>query len=304
MIERHSVIKKFRSAYRKVACAVGIYIDAGVSSEGAALAFYSAFALAPLLLIIAGLLGWLIGSERADIYVHEQLRQLVGGASGDVIFEAAVKARAASADQKLIASLLSVIAMLVGATTVFAEIQSALDRMWQASSKRRRGIVGWLLTRVWSFGLVLTIGFLLLISLAVSTWLAALRSLWSPALGDFTALTFTIDLLTSITSNTVLFAVVYRYLPAVRLPWRTVLQGGLITAFLFYLGRIAISIYLARAATTSFYGAAASFAVLLLWLYYSAQIFLFGAQFTACLGERQNSETPDCKIKEPTHAAT
>ena len=145
--------------------------------------------------------------------------------------------------------------------------------------------------RLVSFGFILAIGFLLLVSLTLTTALAALRGYVLRHFEGLVGLFASIDFLLSIALGTGLVALMYRYLPAKRLPWRQVLTGALVTALLFHLGRWAIGLYLGRATQPTAYGAAASFAALLLWLYYSAQIFLFGAEFTACLGRSRKAAT-------------
>jgi membrane protein len=146
------------------------------------------------------------------------------------------------------------------------------------------GVYGWFRARLLSFGLIMALGFLLLVSLSVSTALAALRGVVAQYYNGLVAVTAILDFAITLGLITGLIAVIYRYLPAKRIAWRPILWGALVTALLFQLGRWAISFYLARSTQPTAYGAAASFAALLLWLYYSAQIFLLGAEFTACLG--------------------
>ena len=160
-----------------------------------------------------------------------------------------------------------------------------MQQIWGAKDLAPRGLRGWIRARILSFGLILAVGFLLLVSLSVSTALTALRGVIAKHFTGLVALTAALDFLISIGLITGLIALIYRYLPARRLAWRPILWGALVTALLFHLGRWGISLYLSRATQPTAFGAAASFVALLLWLYYSAQIFLLGAEFTACLGK-------------------
>jgi membrane protein len=183
------------------------------------------------------------------------------------------------------ATIVSAVMLLVGASTVFAALEAALQQIWGGRLPRSRGWHSFVRTRLVSFGFILAIGFLLLVSLTLTTALAALRGYAMRHFEGMVGMFALLDFGLSIFLGTGLVALMYRYLPAQRLAWRHVLTGALVTALLFHLGRWAIGLYLGRATQPTAYGAAASFAALLLWFYYSAQIFLFGAEFTACLGQ-------------------
>jgi membrane protein len=182
------------------------------------------------------------------------------------------------------ATIVSVVMLLIGASTVFAALEEALQQVWGGRDAVSHGWRPFLRSRLLSFGFILAIGFLLLVSLTLTTALTALRGFVTSHFEGMVTLFAGVDFLLSVALGTGLVALMYRYLPAKRLPWRQVLIGALVTALLFHLGRWGIALYLSRATQPTAYGAAASFAALLLWLYYSAQIFLFGAEFTACLG--------------------
>jgi membrane protein len=190
----------------------------------------------------------------------------------------------------LIATLISLVTLLIGATTVFAALESALEKIWGAAKLAPRGVYGWVRARVLSFGVILAVGFLLLISLSISTALTALRGLVVERFSGVVVLVAALDFAITIALVTGLIALIYRFLPAKRLAWRPILWGALVTALLFHVGRWAISLYLGQATQPTAFGAAASFVALLLWLYYSAQIFLLGAEFTACLGGTRKGE--------------
>lgn len=274
-----------------IKCAVSRWATDDASTTGAALAFYCAFSLAPLLIIILTIAAWFIDSEQAYGYVGVQLHSLFGPATAEILLEAAKSSQTA---EGAIATAVSGFSLLVGATTVFAALEGALERIWDSSALVRGGVLGWLRTRVLSFGVILAVGFLLLVSLTISTALAALKVAIARRFTELVVLTSALDFIATTALVTGLIALIYRYMPAKRLHWRPVLWGALVTALLFQVGRWAISVYLGRSTQPSAFGAAASFAALLLWLYYSAQIFLLGAEFTACLGgiERSSPEKP------------
>ena len=258
------------------------WLDDQASSIAAALAFYCAFSLAPLLIIVVAVAGWIVGGELAYSYVGSQLTMLFGKQSATLILEAM---RGSQSADGLWATVISIVMLVIGASTVFAALESALQQIWGGRDSLPGGWRAFLRGRLVSFGFILAIGFLLLVSLTLTTALAALRGYVLRHFEGLVGLFASIDFLTSILLGTGLIALMYRYLPAKRLAWRHVLTGALITALLFHLGRWGIGLYLGRATQPTAYGAAASFAALLLWLYYSAQIFLFGAEFTACLGQ-------------------
>jgi membrane protein len=259
------------------------------TSVSAALAFYCAFSLAPLLIIIVSIAAWIVGADLAYSYLDRQVTMLFGRQSAEVLLEAM---RSAQSTDGVWATMVSVLMLLIGASTVFAALQQALQQIWGGRDALPSGWRAFVRARLLSFGFILAIGFLLLVSLTLTTALAALREFvlrhFEHAVGLFAG----VDFLLSIVLGTGLVALMYRYLPARRLAWRHVLIGALVTALLFHLGRWGIGLYLGRATQPTAFGAAQSFAALLLWLYYSAQIFLFGAEFTACLGQSRKSAAP------------
>jgi membrane protein len=263
------------SALVKQAALAWIKDDA--SSMGAALAFYSAFSLAPLLLIVMALAGVFYGPEQARTAVVSQFSALIGPVGADAI--GGLLKAAAVAETGLVATVVGVVLLLVGATTVLVELESDLDRIWEAPPRKDSGIVSLLRVRVLSFGLILGIGFLLIVSLVASSAIAATGARWNSSMLGTTGLVIA-DFALAVVIFTALFGMLYKWLPNVRIAWDDVWVGALTTAVLFNLGRLAIGAYLGRSATGSAYAAAGSALVLLLWLYYSAQIFLFGAEFT------------------------
>jgi membrane protein len=262
-------------------CAARYWFSDSASTTGAALAFYCAFSLAPLLIILITLSGWFVGTAAAYEDMQAQLNSLFGPSTARILVNAA---KTSQQGQGMVATLVSIVTLLIGATSVLAALESALQQIWRSASLARSGVVGWLRTRFLSLGFILALGFLLLVSLTVSTALANVRG---HVIKDHAALVGVVgmlDFLVSLLLVALLFALIYRYMPARRLPWKVVFTGGVLTALLFDVGRWVIGLYLAHSTQPSAFGAAASFAALLLWLYYTAQIFLFGAEFTACLG--------------------
>ena len=253
------------------------WIKDGAASMGAALAFYSAFSLAPLLLIVMAIAGLVYGTDTARKAVVKQFAELIGPVGADAV--GGLLKAASTAETGGIATAIGVVLLLVGATTVLVELQNDLDRIWEAPPRKENGLVTLLRVRLLSFGMILGIGFLLIVSLVAGSAIAALSARWdAPALG--TTGLFIADFALSVVIFTALFGMLYKWLPNVRIAWQDVWTGALTTAVLFNLGRLAIGAYLGRSATASAYAAAGSVLVLLLWLYYSAQIFLFGAEFT------------------------
>jgi len=267
------------------------WLDDQASSISAALAFYCAFSMAPLLLIVVTVIGWLIGSDAADAQIGAQMRALFGPASAGLILEAMHSARQ---EEGIWATIVSIVTLIVGATTVFSALESALQQIWGTRDKVLRGWRGFLRTRVISFGFILAVGFLLLVSLTLTTALAGLRDWVGNRYEGLVAILGVVELILSTALGTGLIALMYRYLPATRLGWRHVLLGALVTTLLFQVGRWAIGLYLGRSTEPTSFGAAASFAALLLWLYYSAQVFLLGAEFTAVIGgtRRGDAKSP------------
>lgn len=253
------------------------WIKDGAASMGAALAFYSVFSIAPLLLIVMAIAGFVYGPDVARAAVVKQFAGLIGPVGAEAI--GALLKAAATADAGGTATAIGVVLLLVGATTVLVELEDDLDRIWEAPPRQESGLVTLLRERVISFGMILGIGFLLIVSLVASSAIAAVSARWDSTAFSSTGL-FIADFVLALIIFTALFGMLYKWLPNVRIEWSDVWTGALTTAVLFNVGRLAIGAYLGRSATASAYAAAGSVLVLLLWVYYSAQIFLFGAEFT------------------------
>lgn len=280
------------SAWAMLKSTIANWSSDQASSISAALAFYSAFSIAPMLVIAVAVIGWIVGAQAADTFVGEQLKLLFGESTAQMVVEAMNSARKT---QGIWATIVSVVTLIIGATTVFGALESALRQVWGANVEQPGGWRGFVRTRIVSFGFILAVGFLLLISLTMTTALSGLRGWVAHRYEGLVAVLGVLEFVVSTALGTGLIALMYRYLPAVRLAWRHVLIGALVTTLLFQAGRWGIGLYLGRATQPSTFGAAASFAAMLLWLYYSAQIFLLGAEFTAVMGGTRVEKKP---IKE------
>jgi membrane protein len=249
------------------------------ASMGAALAYYTLFSLAPVLIIVIAVAGFFLGAEAARGEIDAQLQGLLGDDGA-----AAVQGLLASASQPeegLFATAVSIVLLVVGATTIFAELQTDLDRIWRApAAKKTSGIWALLRTRLLSFGMILAIAFLLLVSLVLSAALAALGKWWSGWFEGWALLLEALNFVVAFAITTGLFALIYKFLPRAEIAWRDVWIGAGVTALLFAIGKFLIGLYIGRSGIASGYGAAGSFVVLLVWVYYSTQIFLLGAEFT------------------------
>jgi len=250
---------------------------------GAALAFYTVFALAPGLIVIIALAALLLGHEAAQGQIIDQVQDLIGVAGAQAIQAAIESARSAGS---LVATGLGVLTLLFGLWGVFGELQDALNTIWGVTARPWRGVIGAVKERFWSFAMVVGIGFLLLVSLAASAWLAAVGKFFAQLSPLPVAVMETANALLSFVTITLMFAVIYKLLPDVKITWQNVWVGAAVTALLFTIGKSLIGLYLGRSTVASVYGAAGSLIVILLWIYYSAQVVFFGAEFTKVYSRR------------------
>lgn len=268
---------------------------------GASLAYYTLFAIAPILLVATAIAGAVFGAEAVRGEIVGQLDSLVGreGALAvQSLLEGASQRRAGA-----IATVIGSITFLVAATGAFLELQLALNTIWRVKVKEGINLKAFLLDRLRSFGLVVAVGFLLLVSLAVTAALAALNQWLSRLSPELPIVWSAIGLLVSLVVTTGLFAMLFRFLPDVRLHWRDVTTGALVTAVLFAMGQQLIGLYLGQSSMASAYGAAGSMMVLLLWVYYSCQILLFGAEFTRVYAKRRGVKPkPELFAEKDPHA--
>lgn len=254
------------------------WIDHRAGSKGAALAFYTLFSMTPILILAIAGAGYFFGAEAAQGAIIAQVEGLVGRNGAQAI--QALLAGAQDPTSGLAATMVASVLLLVGATSVFVELKGSLDELWGIAPPKGLAIIGFLRTRLHSFGLVLVLAFLLLVSLVLSAALAVLERY---AVGIWSSSYEILAVLSSVIAFGViacLFAVIYKTLPDAPLSWRDVWIGAAFTAGLFSLGKYAIGLYLGNSGVASSFGAAGSLIALLLWVYYSAQIFFLGAEFT------------------------
>ena len=286
-----------------------LFLDAGqrwVDDEapviGAALAYYTVFSLGPVLMTVLGVAGLVFGEEAVRGELYGQIADLVGAKGGDAIQK--LVEGAASKEEGLLASLLAPILFLFGATAVFAQLQGALNRIWRTKGLDAAEVVppkdettvtrvtkialAFMRIRLVSFGLVIGGGFLLAISLAVNAVIVGLSKSWHGEIQAMAPILWVLQLCVSLAVLTGLFAAIYKLLPDTRVDWIDVWTGGFITAVLFTIGKFAIGAYLASTDVASSYGAAGTIILILLWVYYSAQIFLYGAEVTWLWRQRRH----------------
>ena len=245
---------------------------------GAALAYYTLFAIAPVLLVATGIAGTVFGAAVVHGAIAHQLDGLVGHEGAR-----AVQSLLDGASQErtgIVATAIGSVAFVVAATGAFLELQAALNKVWRVKPNAGDHFKTFLLARLRSFGLVIAIGFLLMVSLAVTAALAAFSAWLSPDSWTVPVAWSGVTVVVSLLATTSLFAMLFHVLPDVHLGWRDVAMGALVTAVLFTIGQQLIGLYLGQSGLASTYGAAASVMLLLLWVYYSCQILLFGAEFT------------------------
>jgi membrane protein len=246
---------------------------------GAALAFYTLFSLAPLLIIIIAIAAVAFGREIAYTQLIQQIEAFIG-TEGARVIQATIE-NTSRPRSGIVATLIGLATMLFGATVVFSELQDALNTIWRVAPKPERSMaIGIIRERFLAFSMVLGIGVLLLISIIANTMLNATMQIFGDILPKQVDWLRTANFVFSLVIVTLLFTMLYKVLPDVEIGWEEVVIGAVVTALLFMLGKYLIELYLGYSSAASVYGAAASLVILLMWIYYSAQIFYFGAEFT------------------------
>jgi membrane protein len=269
---------------------------------GASLAYYTLFAIAPILVVAIAIAGLVFGGDAVRAEVVGQVDELVGpvGAQGvNVLLEGADREEAG-----ILATVLGSITFVLTSTGAFLELQAALNNIWRVKPNPAVSVKSFLFDRLISFGLVIAVGFLLLVSLLVSAALAAAGRYVRGSLPDWIGVANVGSVVLSFVVITLLFALVYKVLPDVKLRWRDVWVGGAVTALLFTVGKFAIGLYLGHSSTSSTYGAAGSIVVLLVWVYYASQVVLLGAEFTRVFTEDTVGRRPleEHAVPEPAAA--
>ncbi len=281
-------------------CSIKAWVDDAAPSMGASLAFYTLFSLAPLLLVVIALAGLFFGRNAAQDMLIDQLSQLLGEKAAYGV-EALLEA-AGTRDQGRFAAAIGAVTLLIGATTVFAELRSDLNRIWRHKPEKASGVVKFVTARLASFVMVTGAGLLLLASMIASAIVAAVGERWFP---DADIVVHLSEFAISILMVTGLFAMIYKLLPSPRVAWSDVWVGATVTSALFWIGKLLIALYLAKAAVGSTFGAAGAIVVVVAWVYYSSQIFFLGAEFTRQYALRHGSrqEDPLERRRRPYEAA-
>ncbi len=256
---------------------------------GAALAFYTILSLAPLMILTVSLAAFVFGFPSAHNHILSQVQTMLGDAGAETI--RSILERAQKPSESMTASIVGMVMLLFGASGVFEELQSALNKIWNVEPSRSGHFGALLREKFFSFGMVLAIGFLLLVSLLLSAGLSAFGRFYSTILPLPEWVLHLISLAIAFLAVSVLFALIFKIVPQTYIAWGDVIPGALATAFLFTAGKFLIGLYLGKAAVGSAYGAAGSLIVIIVWVYYSAQIFFLGAEFTHALAKARSKTT-------------
>ncbi len=267
----------------------------------AALSYYSVFSLAPLILIAVAIAGAVFGEEAVRGQFDDQLKHYMGKPAAEAV-QAMVKG-ASSPSESTWKAVIGFATLLIGASGVFGQLKDALNTVWEVKARPGAGVMGFLRNRFLSFGMVLVIGFLLLVSLLISTTLAGLSEFSHRLIPVPDAVWAAANLAVSLLVSTALFAAIFKLLPDVRVPWRTVLTGSVVTAVLFEIGKFALAFYLGRESTASPFGAAGSIVLVLVWVYYASAILLFGAELTQVYARLTRAPVKLDRFVEPVTAA-
>ncbi len=263
--------------------------DDYAASMGAALAYYTMFSIAPLLILVIAIAGFVFGAEASRGEILEQLRGLMGEDGAHAI--QGLLQSVSEPAKSLAGALFGLVTLVIGATTVFAELQNDLDRIWRAPERAKSsGLWSFVRSRLLSFGLILGIAFLLMVSLVMSAAVAALGKWWGPLFTGWEVTLQVTNFVVSFALTAVMFAMIYKLMPRVRIQWPDVWVGAGVTALLFVIGKLLIGLYIGKSGIASGFGAAASLVVVLVWVYYSTQVFLFGAEFTWVYAHRHGSK--------------
>ena len=294
-----------------VKSAVTAWIEDYAPSMGAALSYYTVFSLAPVLLIVISVAGLVFGAEAARGEIFGQLRGLMGTDAAKAIED--ILTSVSKPTEGIAATLIGFVLLFIGATTDFAELQDALDHIWRAPARdKTSGWWGLIRARLLSFGMILGVAFLLIVSLVLSAATAALGKWWSGAFGSWEVLAQLVNIVVGFVFTTVGFAMIYKIMPRVKIRWHDVWLGAAVTALLFTVGRFLIGLYIGKSGIASGFGAAGSLIIIFVWVYYSAQIFLLGAEFTwvyartygSMRGIDATDQTSDCAPAIPARSET
>ena len=292
--KRERVVLTAKHTWTLTKAAASSWVDDYAQSMGAALAYYTMLSIAPFLWIVLSLAGLIFGVEAARGEIAAQLQGLMGKEGAEAVQK--LLESASKPAESVAAAVAGLVLLLVGATSVFAELQDSLDRIWRAPKRTKMGIWTLLRARLLSFGTIAGISFLLMVSLVVSAAMAAVGKLWGPRFADWQFVVGTVNAVVSYILITTVFAMIYKVMPRVKVAWADVFIGASVTGLLFAIGKSLIGLYIGRSGVTSGFGAAGSLIMAMVWVYYSAQIFLLGAEFTwayaLTFGSRREQKLP------------
>ena len=292
-------IPSWKQGWQLTKSAIQAWSDDYAPSMGAALSYYTLFSIAPLLLIVISVAGMLFGEKAVQGELTGSLQFLMGEEGAKAI--EGLLTSVSEPKEGIVATVIGIFVLLLGATTVFGELQNSLDRIWRAPARKDASSLWRLLrSRLLSFGMILGMAFLLMVSLVLDTVLQALGKMWGT--GAFEAIGQALNMVVGFAITTTIFAMIYKLLPRAKVAWHDVWVGAAVTAVLFTLGKFLISLYIGRSAVASSFGAAGSLVVVMIWVYYSAQIFLLGAEFTWVYshshGSRRGEKRPGAPVDE------
>ena len=291
-----------KSIWQFLKTTINEWVEAEPFQLAAALSYYTLFSLAPLLLIAIGVAGLVFGREAAQNQIVETLQGMIGQDSAKAVQEM-IQASSEKPKTGMLSTIIGFVALLFGAGGVVGQLQTSLNKMWEVTPKPGQGIWGFLRQRFFSFAMVLAIGFLLLVSLVVTAVLSSFTSMLSSFLGDATFVAHAIDILVSFGFVTLLFALIYKYVPDVEIQWRDVWVGAALTSILFTVGKYLIGLYIGTSGVSSTFGAAGSLITILVWVYYSSLIFFLGAEFTRVYATQYGSGVAPAENAQPMDAA-
>ena len=291
-----------KSIWQFLKTTIDEWVEAEPFQLAAALSYYTLFSLAPLLLIAIGVAGFVFGREAAQNQIVETLQGMIGQESAKAVQEM-IQTSSEKPKTGMISTIIGFIALLFGAGGVVGQLQTSLNRIWEVKPKPDQGIWGFIRQRFFSFAMVLAIGFLLLVSLVITAILSSFTGMLSSFLGDATFVAHAIDILVSFGFVTLLFALIYKYVPDIEIQWRDVWIGAALTSILFTAGKYLIGLYIGTSGVSSTFGAAGSLITVLVWVYYSSLIFFLGAEFTRVYATEYGSGVAPAENAQPMDAA-
>lgn len=290
-----------KSIWQFLKTTINEWVEAEPFQLAAALSYYTLFSLAPLLIIAIGVAGFVFGREAAQNQIVETLQGMIGQESAQAV-QGMIQEANAEPKTGIISTIIGVVALLFGAGGVVGQLQTSLNKIWEVTPKPGQGIWGFVRQRFFSFAMVLGIGFLLLVSLVVTAVLSSLTGMLSSLFGEATFVAHAVDILVSFGFATLLFALIYKFVPDVEIQWKDVWVGAALTSILFTIGKYLIGLYIGTSGVSSSFGAAGSLITVLVWVYYSSLIFFLGAEFTKVYASEYGSGVVPAENAQPINA--